>query len=1235
MSLFQTLGKKLFFSQMTSILKIGSQRSLQAEDLPQLPDFLDPETVVLNESRINWKGGREILRSLIAVSSPLWISALLLYFLFGFMNLLGPVLVNLFIKNASHGFSTNHQLVSGLLYGLGVGLVGLIGGLSLQHYFFRNLAWQQVVINVVNKHIFRQALALHKEAREATPIGDIVNHMSADTDSLAEFGGAVADLCYSILMLVGTIGLLFYYLGSTAWVAVVLLGCLAPLTRKVSQAFIKYDEDLMKWRDQRVTLMAQVLSAIRLVKSFVWEKSVALEVSEVRERELESRRKIAKTQMLVTLLYVSVGTLVLFFVFAVHSWRGGSFDAALVFTCVSLFALLEDPFANISRVISTVIAAKVAGDRISKFLSLETKVQRAQSGRAALGAVGFEMKGFSLSYGNSAHLALDKVNLRVQAGTSLAVIGSVGSGKSTFIHALLGELEKSGGQLTYIDESGQCVDDFRLGLVPQEAFILNGTLRENICFGREGVSEDEVLRSLELSCLDTDIALMPGGLDSEIGERGINLSGGQKQRLSLARAVLHKPQLLLLDDPLSAVDGHTETLLAERLLFGEWKSTTLVMITHRLSQLEKFDQVAFLEKGRLVAAGRFSELKQRSPAFRSYLEEYARTHDGRGTEKSLPTVSLAKNTESSRLTEDEDRNQGSVESTMYSDYVLSLGGRNKRTRPLILLLLLLAAACSTLLPLIQKSWLAFSSNIQSGDQEGLSLMSSWARQADVAIYVYGLLGLIVLIGTLWADMYWLKRGLAAGRMIHHQMLQSVLGAGVRFFDSTPVGRTLQRFSRDMEAIDIHLQWSFEHSLKCFTQVLLTLILIVSVLPLVGLFIGPVLLLYYQVQKVYRASAREVKRLDSVSRSPRYAHFKETLQGLSSIRAFSRGEWFLNEFYKRLRHNQRMFYGHYMINRWFSSRIPAIGGLVAMATTLGIIFAVRAGSLSPGMAGLLTVYSLSFWGVLNWGIRVWAEVEARMTSMERVKHFMNLPQEPLVALKGEVPPEWPSRGEVTFENVVARYIPNKPAVLKGLSFRATAGSRLGIIGRTGSGKSTILQALYRFIDVEEGRILIDGVDIASVPLPRLRRALAIIPQDPVLFMGTLRSNLDRYDEHTDQAIWDVLDRTSLGEFVRAQPQGVLTQIVENGANLSQGQRQLLCLARALLVEAKIIVLDEATASVDVKTDAVVQRVLRESCSGRTMLIIAHRLGTLQDCDQILELSEGHSVNQCPRENMAEA
>jgi ABC-type multidrug transport system fused ATPase/permease subunit len=1166
--------------------------------------------------------GSGLLKSLLWVSRRYWLPYSGFYLANVVLSLLGPILVNQFVSRLQSGLPSVAELWLSVFFGLGIGISGMVAGLCMQQYFFFQIRRIQMFVNVINTKVFRHALNLSKGARERTAIGDIVNHLSTDTDAISEVGGAVNDLAYCILMISGAVGLLFYYLGSTAWVAVVLLSILIPISKKVSRDFTRFDEQLMKRRDERVSLMSQILSAIRLVKYFAWESSVSDEVAQIRRHELVSRRRIAQAELMVTLLYVSVGTLVLFAVFAVHVWRGGSMDPALVFTCVSLFSLLEDPFAFISRVVSQFISAKVAADRIAQFLRQEQNPMVRGATKGVRKSVGLAVEQLTVQLLSSERPQLHKINFELQPGQSLAVVGGVGSGKSTLLHALLGEVASSAGGLRLFDDQTPTLSDARIGYVPQEAYILNTSLRENLTFGQSEFSEAQVLRALELAGLKQDVEQMPGGLQAEVGEKGVNFSGGQRQRLSLARAVLHDPQIVLLDDPLSAVDPNTETYLVENLLFGEWQSKTRLVVTHRLTHLQRFDRILFLEEGQARGFGTYAELKASCAEFRHYLHEFERTTLSSSPEHSSGDASLA--LEPARITDDEEREFGAVRGGVYWDYVLSLCGQRQGWRWGIFALLALSAASGTALPLLQKAWLALVTNSQTQSHLVLNnvTVTAWAHHPLSAIYVYGGLGLLVLVGALCADLFWLKRGLIAGRDIHDRMLKSVLGAPIRFFDATPVGRILQRFSRDMESIDIQLQWHFEQSMKCLAQVVVILSMILVLLPWLALVIVPVMIIYYRVQSLYRSSAREAKRLDSIARSPRYAHFKETLQGLMVIRAFGQREWFMNEFFTRLSQSQRMFHGHFLINRWFSSRIPVVGGLVSLCTALGIVLSVHRGTISPGTAGMLTVYSLSFWGVLNWGIRIWAEVEARMTSMERVKFYSQLPQETQEEDSAyPVPSDWPSRGEVQVVNLCVRYAPHLPQVIKDLSFSLPAGERMGLIGRTGSGKSTVFQALYRLIEAEHGRILIDGIDIRRVPLKRLRQALAIIPQDPTLFMGSLRSNLDRYQTFSDAQLWQVLERTCLADFVRSQNQGLLLHVHENGANLSQGQRQLLCLARALLLRAKVIILDEATASVDVKTDAQVQQIIRESCAGVTMLIIAHRLATVRDCDQILELADG--------------
>ncbi|KYG67813.1 multidrug ABC transporter ATP-binding protein [Bdellovibrio bacteriovorus] len=1206
--------RRMLFYQVSSLVKLAKTKNIEEGDLLPLPAHLHPETLPVSLEPLQWTTPKAFLFSLIRTLKKFLLPGYSWYLASSVLALLSPVFVNRFVGLISKGV-TQETLPEALLYGLLLGLCGFLSGLFLQHYFYNTLQCYQVTTNILNQKIFSHSLKLSQSARQKSQVGDIVNHMSSDSDSVSDFPQILGDLVSSLFLIIGVVAMLFYYIGWSALAALAVLFTLAPLTNYVAKKFTHLDEEMMKHRDHRVTLMTQALNAIRVVKYFAWEKSVSKEVTEVREKELLSRRRLARAEVISSLGYLGVSTLVLFVALAVHAWRGQILDAAIIFTCISLFGLLEGPFGDLSRLISRYTTAVVGAGRILNFLKQE-EVEITTKENALVGQpMGLEIHGLSLTYPGAQEEVLKNIDLVVPAGSSVAIVGPVGAGKSSLLSALLGEVAPTKGKI----EFSKVLENERprMSFVPQEAYIINTTLLENLSFG-EDVSKEELRRALHNSCLSRDLKEWSGGLRTEIGEKGVNLSGGQKQRVALARAYLRKPQIVLLDDPLSAVDAETENLLCERLLFGAWKDVTRVVATHRLEHLPKFDQVLYIENGVARGLGSFEELLKVCQPFAEFYKEHGKTQGDHSSttvpaETSVEAVTATDETDEkkNRVTEDEEREVGAVKGSVYWDYISSLGGDGKYTKPLILSVLLLGAIGVTLLPLLQKAWLSYYSSHQG----------EWAALSAVGIY--GVIGLAVLVGSLLNHLIWLERGIRAGKNMHDKMLHSVLNSPVRFFDSTPVGRIIQRFSRDIESVDVYLQWSFDSAVHCALQVIVSIVLILGLMPLMIFVIGPVMALYYVLQRDYRRPAREVKRFDSVARSPRYAHFKETLQGLTVIRGFNKAPWFMRNFYDKLAHSQRMFYSHYMINRWFSSRIPLIGGLISMSTAVGVTLSAYYGVMEAGTAGLVTLYSLSFWGFLNWGVRIFADIESRMTSIERLKFFSNLPAEKDVLLKGEesLRLSWPEKGEISVENLKVRYAPHLPQVLKGITFHVEAGTRVGIIGRTGSGKSTFFQSLFRFIEAEEGRIKIDGVEIAAVPLEKLRRNLAIIPQDPTLFLGTIRNNLDRYNEYSDEEVVTALKHASMWEYVKELPQGVHSAVSEGGLNLSQGQRQLLCLARALLTKARVIVMDEATASVDVQTDATLQKVIRQSFAGVTMLIIAHRLGTIADCDQIVEISAG--------------
>lgn len=1184
------------FSEARPLVDAGRDHILSEPDLIKMPDDQVPPDLSQFESKLNFSSPVKLVFSNLHALGAKFYGAMALNLLVVLISLVTPVFVNQFIKLLS--FAQTKPLEELLFWG--VMLVGstILQGVLTQHYFYHILGSEQISTRVLNRRVYQHALRLSHKSRGKTPVGDVVNHMSTDSDGVSEYVFVFSDLFENILTTIGVSALLFYYLGWTAVVPLLLFFILVPLTKKIAKRFTHLEDEMMKWRDHRVSLMTQILNAIRIVKYFVWEKSVYKEVDEIRQKELSARKRMAQTEVMASAAYTSVSSVVLFSALGTHVLRGQTLDVALIFTSITLFGLLEGPLGRMSNLIARSTTTFVGARRLLEYFAKDV-IATKDFAPVSSEPIGISASQMTVSYDGEE--TLKDINLNIRPGESVAVVGPVGSGKSTLLLGFLRELPYS-GIMNFWNQNNPSGAKTRRAFCPQEAFITNGTLSENLSFG-EMVTDEELRWALKITALEQDLKLFPAGLNTEIGEKGVNLSGGQKQRVALARAYLSKPGIVFLDDPLSAVDVETEKHIVSQLLFGDWKKITRIVATHRMESLPKFDKVVFIVGGRIQAVGKFEEIMSN----KAFADFYSAHHDIHNAEKSVTaSVSMQEKQEThSRITEDEEREVGAVKSRIYWDYVLSLGGVGK-FRNLNLFLLFFGSASVVVMPLVQKWW--------------LSTISARPSVFD-GVLVYGVLGLIALTLTLSNGLFWLKRGVEAGRYLHNAMLKSILGAPIRFFDSTPVGRILQRFSRDVESVDVYLQWTFDSAVHCFLQILVTLTLIVFVLPSMILIMAPMLVFYYFLQRDYRRPAREIKRLDSLARSPRYAHFKETLMGLTVIRGFDKEQWFIDNFKKRLVKSQETFYNAYILNRWFSVRVPILGGLIAGATMVVLSMAVQKGFISAGVGGLLTVYSMSFWGFLNWGIRVFSDIETRMTSVERLKFYSNLPQEKGHSFDLAPAGAWPEKGELHFQDVKVRYAPHLPLVLKGVTFSIKHGERIGLIGRTGSGKSTLLQTLFRFVDLENGKIILDGRGIHDVTLPELRRSLAIIPQDPVLFMGTIRSNLDRYEQFTDDEVKRALIDASMWSFISSLPLGLQTPVNENGSNFSQGQRQLLCLARALLVKARVVALDEATASVDVQTDVIIQKVIREKLKDATLLIIAHRLGTVMDCDRIIEMSQG--------------
>jgi len=860
---------------------------------------------------------------------------------------------------------------------------------------------------------------------------------------------------------------------------------------------------------------------------------------------------------------------------------------------------------------------------------------------------------------------LSDVSIKVSPGELCAIIGRVGVGKSTLTSAFLNEAVIGSGSISL---------NGKVAYAAQSSWILNASVRDNITFGLPYEKEkyEKIIRACQLT---HDLSLLPAGDLTEIGEKGINLSGGQKQRVSVARAAYSDADYILMDDPLSALDPQVGKKLFDECIVKLMKNKTRILITNGLQFLQYCDSIIALGQGQASEQRTFQELLNGGGEVQKLLEELQTsnesadlTTDAHGRPRSGSNASIgsercesnaedvpvkSKENEDVLITEEE-RNVGAVSWEVYRKYVKAGGGF-----PIFFAAYLLFVVCAGM-ELLSITWVS----LWTADAE-------YEKQSE-SFYLgyYALIAVVLGIVTFLRSYVLARFGVHASFILHKNVLASVLHAPMSFFDTTPTGRILSRFSKDLYAVDLELSDYLDFFLYCSLFILVSFGSITFVTPWFGIAIFPIMFIYIKILNYFREVSRETKRLESISRSPVFAHFSETLGGLGTIRAYEKSSRFINDFELKVDLNTRASYNNKSADRWLSVRLELlgalIGGLSAVFATNAVIHNANSAADTTNFAsaaGLSLNYAISVTGLLNWVIRSFAQMEAAMNAAERVFYYTeNIPQEApnrskdlkrlsenkvntivasgsslasTIAVKAmsgieTPPPGWPSSGNITITNLEMKYRPETPLVIKGLNFEIAGGSRVGVVGRTGSGKSSLLLTLMRIVEpanISEKNyhppIVIDGVDILRIGLVDLREAIGIVPQNPALFSGTIRSNMDPFDEHTDEAIWSALDGCGMKDVIGVMPSLLDSPVSENGDNYSQGQRQLLCLGRALLKRCKILLLDEATSSVDYETDKEIQMTLRKAFRGCTVVTIAHRVNTILDSDMILVMANGRA------------
>uniref|UniRef100_A0A8C1M1U9 ABC-type glutathione-S-conjugate transporter n=1 Tax=Cyprinus carpio TaxID=7962 RepID=A0A8C1M1U9_CYPCA len=1082
--------------------------------------------------------------------------------------------------------------------------------------------------------VYRKSLVVNSAARRTCTVGEIVNLVSADTQKLMDFVVYFNAVWLAPIEVTLCLFFLWQHLGPSALAGIATVIFIFPLNGFIARKRSKLQEIQMKYMDGRVKLMNEILNGIKILKFYAWEKAFLEQVLGYREKELKT---LKKSQILYSVSIASFNSssfLIAFAMFGVYVLIDDKnvLDAQKIFVSMALINILKTPLSQLPFAMSTTMQALVSLKRLGKFLcqdELKPDNVTRESFKSDVDGVVFENGTFSWS--KDGPPCLKRISVRVPCGSLVAVVGHVGSGKSSLLSAMLGETEKRSGAVSVKGS---------VAYVPQQAWIQNASLQDNILFGQEK-KESWYQRVLEACALLPDLDNLPAGDTTEIGEKGLNLSGGQKQRVSLARAVYRKADVYLLDDPLSAVDAHVGQHIFNKVIGprGILRDKTRILVTHGMSFLPQADLILVLVDGEISERGSYQELLNRNGAFADFIHTFASSErkecfseaSQRGNitmvcvrafilaEKidmqllwmlmSPPgnRVSLACSSDVSLLKQ--------VKLEMYIEYFHTIG------LPLIVSIVFLYAFQQAA-SLSYNYWLSL-----WADQP---VINGTQLNTDLKLGVYGALGFAQGLQSLMA----ISLGcIIASRHLHLELLNNVLHSPMSFFETTPSGNLFNRFAKEIDAIDNMIPDGLKMMLGYFFKLMEVCIIVLMATPFAAVIILPMAFLYGFIQSFYVATSCQLRRLESVSRSPIYTHLNETVQGASVIRAFNEQSRFIMGVNHKVDQNQTAYFPRFVATRWLGVNLEFLGNGIVLAAS--ILSVMAKGTLSPGMVGLAVSHSLQVTGFLSWIVRSWTDVENNIVSVERVKEYADTPKEAAWTIEGSsLPPSWPQKGTIEFHDYGLQYRKGLELALKGISVHIKEREKvqIGIVGRTGAGKSSLALGIFRILEAAKGQIFIDGINIAEIGLHDLRSRITIIPQDPVLFSGSLRMNLDPFDAYTDEDVWNALELAHLKNFVSELPDKLNHECSEGGENLSLGQRQLVCLARALLRKTKILVLDEATAALDLETDTLIQSTIRSQFEDCAVLTIAHRLNTIMDYTKVIVMDKGHVVEMDSPSNL---
>ncbi|KAJ2807434.1 hypothetical protein H4R20_001292, partial [Coemansia guatemalensis] len=1262
------------FSQYTytwvgSFLKKGYHKQLQLEDVWKLNGQYRPDIVNAHFQR-NWQkelrsDKPSLFRATIRTYWKIWILAAMHEVLRIATLVSQPLILSQIIAfAATYGTEQGDPIEYGYFY---VAVLFLVN-CELNVSFRTRSTYAQRVKTLVRTSymtaIYQKILTLSIDARQEYDLGSIDTHMSIDSENVTTFfEGGSQEMWSDPVRIIIALFILYHLLSWSALAGVVVILACMPLLSYIGQLIGTRSKLLMSYRDQRMGIMNEVITGIRVVKMYAWELPFIKRINNVRVKlELNNIRSINVLKATLSGILYLVPYIMPFAIFGTYSIfdnvSHGPLNAQLVFVGIPLITILGHSVNRVPRIIPSVFKAIASSRRITDFLTsseidfaaIDRQPYDRNSSDSTANDVLVNIKSGSFKWSSAEQPAIRDIDIQCRRSELLAVIGRVASGKSSLVSAILGDMIKCSGSATVCGS---------IAYVAQQPWILNATLRDNILFGSD-YDPEFYSRVIDACALRQDVDALSAGDMSEIGERGINLSGGQKMRVSLARAVYARADVYFLDDPLAAVDAHVSRHIFTHVLGprGILRSRARILVTNAVQYLNSVDNIVMLCDGRIIEQGSTAQTMEKQGDIFEFIHQHidsqGSTESSSTTLDSMDTCDDIDNIESHEISSlqlsvqrnvhaaatepteqssndgrtmtTEFRRDGEVEWKTYRAYIAASGGRNV----LIAVVAFLAAvACDVCARFWLKHWTSSNAGMT---RNGLS---NATYSPLYFLLIYGMLGLLVSLTNMILQLFIYARcSTRASTVVHQNMLAGVLRSPMSFFDTTPTGRILNRFSSDLQKCDEDLPLSISSvAFESFNVMLATVVVTITT-PLMLVVIILLAFVCHRYQSLYIKSSREIRRLDSTTRSPIYAYFHESSDGVSTIRAYGQQSRFVSEMEHRIGQHIRVDNTYLLLNQWLAMRMETVGNIVMLGTALLMIISIQyKGSGDPDAVGLVIGPALIMGVGMNWGVRYYSDMQISMTHLERAAEYADLPSEAADVIDDNRPKEaWPEQGVVEFKNYSTRYREGLDLVLKDLSFRVLPRQKVGIVGRTGAGKSSLTLALFRIIEAASGQILLDGEEISKYGLFDVRSKLSIIPQDPVLFAGTVRENLDPFGSYSDQDIWRALEQAHLADYIRSKDERLEFMVTQSGGNFSIGQRQLICLARALLKHAKVLVLDEATAAIDNTTDAIIQQTIRSEFKDCTVLTIAHRLDTVIDSDMVLVIDGGQLAEYDTPQNL---